>query len=96
MMKTTTVKWVAAAAAVVVSSTAAAQQQPPDFSKIIPGHGPITDRPGLIATRDLILAVRDKIAVLVAQRKTLEEVIAAKPTADFDAQVPQRVQSSER
>jgi cyclase len=65
-------------------------------TKIIPGHGPITDRSGLIAARDLILAVRDKIATLVAQGKTLEEVIAAKPTADFDAQVPQGAQSSER
>jgi cyclase len=65
-------------------------------TKIIPGHGPITDRNGLIAARDLILAVRDKIAALVAQGKTLEEVIASKPTADFDAQVPQGAQSSER
>jgi cyclase len=65
-------------------------------TKIIPGHGPITDRSGLIAARDLILAVRDKIAALVAQGKTLEEVIAAKTTADFDAQVPQGAQSSER
>jgi cyclase len=65
-------------------------------TKIIPGHGPITDRNGLIAARDLILAVRDKVAALVAQGKTLEEVIAAKPTAEFDAQVPQAAQSSER
>ena len=65
-------------------------------TKIIPGHGPITDRNGLIASRDLILAVRDKVAVLVSQGKTLEEVIAAKPTADFDGQVSQGAQSSER
>jgi cyclase len=65
-------------------------------TKIIPGHGPITDRNGLIATRDLILAVRDKVAALIAQGKTLDEVIAAKPTADFDAQVPQGAQSAER
>ena len=65
-------------------------------TKIIPGHGPITDRNGLIAARDLILAVRDKVAALVAQGKSLEEVIAAKPTAEFDAQVPQAAQSSER
>jgi cyclase len=65
-------------------------------TKIIPGHGPITDRNGLIASRDMILAVRDKVAVLVSQGKTLEEVIAAKPTADFDGQVSQGAQSSER
>jgi cyclase len=33
-------------------------------TKVIPGHGPITDRNSLIATRDLILAVRDKVAAL--------------------------------
>ena len=65
-------------------------------TKIIPGHGPITDRNGLIAARDLIMAVRDKVAALVSQGKTLEEVIAAKPTADFDGQVAQGAQSSER
>jgi cyclase len=65
-------------------------------TKIIPGHGPITDRNSLIATRDLILAVRDKVAALIGQDKTLDEVIAAKPTADFDAQVPQGAQSADR
>jgi len=57
-------------------------------TKIIPGHGAISDRNGLIAQRDLILAVRDKVAALAAQGKTLEEVIAAKPTAEFDASIP--------
>jgi cyclase len=62
---------------------------------ILEGLG-ATDRNSLIATRDLILAVRDKVAALIAQGKTLEEVIAAKPTEDFDAQVPQGAQSAER
>ena len=65
-------------------------------TKVIPGHGPVTDRNALVAQRDLILAVRDKVAALVAQNKTLEEVIAAKPTADFDAQVPLGPQTAER
>jgi len=65
-------------------------------TKIIPGHGPITDRAALIAHRDLLLAVRDKVAPLVAQGKTVEEVIAAKPTAEWDARVPQGAQNLER
>jgi len=65
-------------------------------TKIIPGHGPVTDRNGLIAARDLILAVRDKVAILAAQGKTLDEVIASRPTAEFDAGVPQAAQTSER
>lgn len=43
-----------------------------------------------------ILTVRDKVAPLVAQGKTLEEVLASKPTAQFDAQVPNAAQSAER
>jgi glyoxylase-like metal-dependent hydrolase (beta-lactamase superfamily II) len=65
-------------------------------TRIIPGHGPVTDRNGLIAARDLILAAREKIAALIAQGKSVDEVIAAKPTAELDAQVPQAAQSSER
>jgi cyclase len=57
-------------------------------TKVVPGHGAITDRNGLMAHRDMIIAIRDKIAPMVSQGKTLEDVIAAKPTADFDAKVP--------
>ena len=64
-------------------------------TKIIPGHGPITDRSGVIAERDMILVLREKMTALIAQGKTLEEVIAAKPTAGFDAQVPQGAQSAD-
>ena len=34
-----------------------------------------------------MMAVRDKVAALVRQNKTQEEVVAAKPTAEFDAKV---------
>jgi len=57
-------------------------------TKVVPGHGAITDRSGLIAHRDMIIAIRDKIAPMVSQGKTLQEVIAAKPTADYDSKVP--------
>jgi len=57
-------------------------------TKVVPGHGAITDRNGLIAHRDMIIAIRDKIAPMVSQGKTLPEVVAAKPTADYDAKVP--------
>jgi glyoxylase-like metal-dependent hydrolase (beta-lactamase superfamily II) len=65
-------------------------------TKIIPGHGAIADRAALIAQRDLVLAVRDRVAALVSQGKSLEQVIAAKPTASFDAQVPQSAQTTGR
>ena len=40
-------------------------------TKVVPGHGAITDRNGLIAHRDMIIAIRDKIAPMVSQGKTL-------------------------
>ncbi len=52
---------------------------------IIPGHGPVGDRNALIAFRDMLVSVRGRVAALKAQGKSLEEVQAAHPTADFDA-----------
>src|SRR5438270_9005631 len=54
-------------------------------TKIIPGHGPTVDRNAVTMHRDMLLAVRDKVAMLVSQGKSQDEVLAAKPTADFDA-----------
>jgi glyoxylase-like metal-dependent hydrolase (beta-lactamase superfamily II) len=65
-------------------------------TKIIPGHGPTVDRAGLTAHRDMILAIRDRVAKLVQQGKTLEEVQAAHPTSDYDSRIPQAQQTSER
>ncbi|MBV8845166.1 MAG: MBL fold metallo-hydrolase [Bryobacterales bacterium] len=65
-------------------------------TKIVPGHGDIVDRAAVAAHRDMILAIRDKIAPLAAQGKSLQEVIAAKPTAEFDAKVPNSNTTSER
>lgn len=65
-------------------------------TRIVPGHGPITDRQALIAQRELIIAVRDRVAPLVAQGRSLEEVTAAHPTAEFDSRIPQAQQTAER
>jgi glyoxylase-like metal-dependent hydrolase (beta-lactamase superfamily II) len=56
-------------------------------TRIIPGHGPLVDRNAVLAQRDLILAVRGKVQKLIEQGKTLDEAIAAHPTAEFDARV---------
>lgn len=56
-------------------------------TKIIPGHGPLVDRNAVLAQRDLIVAVRSKVAKLVEQGKTQDEILAAHPTAEFDAHV---------
>ena len=56
-------------------------------TKIIPGHGATVSKAEVAAHRDMIVALRDKVAPLVRQNKTQEEVVAAKLTADWDAKV---------
>jgi glyoxylase-like metal-dependent hydrolase (beta-lactamase superfamily II) len=52
-------------------------------TKIIPGHGPTVDRSAVMAHRDIILGARDRVAKLIEQGKSQDEVLAAKPTADL-------------
>lgn len=52
---------------------------------VIPGHGPIATRSDLSVYRDLLASTRDKIATLKKQGKSLDEIIAEKPTAAYDA-----------
>ena len=54
-------------------------------TKIIPGHGPLGDRVALQAFRTMMTTVRDRIKQAIAAGRTLDQVKAAKPTADFDA-----------
>lgn len=56
-----------------------------DHTIIIPGHGPVGTRAQLLEFRDMLAGVRAKVATLKAQGMTLEQVIAAHPTADYDA-----------
>ncbi|THD51227.1 MAG: MBL fold metallo-hydrolase [Phenylobacterium sp.] len=51
---------------------------------IVPGHGPLGDRASQTAFRDMLVAIRGKVAALKAQGKTLAQVQAAKPTAAYD------------
>jgi glyoxylase-like metal-dependent hydrolase (beta-lactamase superfamily II) len=56
-----------------------------DKTIVIPGHGPIGNESQLIEFRDMLVAIREKIAMLKKQGKSRDEVVAAKPTADYDA-----------
>ncbi len=51
---------------------------------VIPGHGPIATYETLQAYIAMLDLMRWRIGAMVADGKTLEEVVAAKPTADFD------------
>jgi glyoxylase-like metal-dependent hydrolase (beta-lactamase superfamily II) len=52
---------------------------------VIPGHGPVATRSDLSVYRDLLVSTRDKVATLKKQGKSLDEIIAEKPTAAYDA-----------
>ena len=54
-------------------------------TKIIPGHGALASRDDLVRYRDMLVEVRRRLTRLAARRLTVEQVVAAKPLADFDA-----------
>lgn len=55
-------------------------------TRIIPGHGPLSDKAGLQAYRDMLAGVLARIEPLVREGRKVEEIVAARPTAEFDAQ----------
>jgi glyoxylase-like metal-dependent hydrolase (beta-lactamase superfamily II) len=55
-----------------------------DKTIVVPGHGPVSGRAQLIEYRDMLVGIRDNVAALKKQGKSLGEVIAAKPTAAYD------------
>jgi cyclase len=65
-------------------------------TKIVPGHGPVVDKTVVASNRDMILTIRDRVSALIAQGKSQEDVIAAKPLADLDAKVQQAGTTGDR
>jgi glyoxylase-like metal-dependent hydrolase (beta-lactamase superfamily II) len=53
---------------------------------VIPGHGAVGGKADLILFRDVMVELREKVAKLKKQGRTLAEVIAAKPGARTDAE----------
>jgi cyclase len=60
--------------------------QTDEQTKIVPGHGPVATRSDLQNYRDMLVQVRQRIKVLVAAGKTIDEAVAAAPTKDFDSE----------
>jgi glyoxylase-like metal-dependent hydrolase (beta-lactamase superfamily II) len=57
-----------------------------DRTIIIPGHGgPASNRSELLGYREMLGAAREKVAALKQGGRSVAEVLAAKPTAQFDA-----------
>jgi cyclase len=54
-------------------------------SRIVPGHGPLADKAALMEYRTMLVTARDRMAKLVKEGKSEDDVAAAKPFADLDA-----------
>jgi glyoxylase-like metal-dependent hydrolase (beta-lactamase superfamily II) len=54
-------------------------------TKIIPGHGQVTDKKQLESWHKMLVTVRDRVKKAIAAGKSLADVQAMKPTAEFDA-----------
>jgi glyoxylase-like metal-dependent hydrolase (beta-lactamase superfamily II) len=55
-----------------------------DRTILIRGHGPLGNKEQLQAYHDMLVVVRDRVAKLVKAGKTQDDVIAARPTKDFE------------
>jgi glyoxylase-like metal-dependent hydrolase (beta-lactamase superfamily II) len=56
-----------------------------DKTIVIPGHGPIGGKKELTEYRDVLVTIRDRVAALKNQGKSLDEIVATKPAAAYDA-----------
>jgi glyoxylase-like metal-dependent hydrolase (beta-lactamase superfamily II) len=55
-----------------------------DNTKIIRGHGPLGNKAELQAFHDMLVVIRDRVAKLVKAGKSQDEVVAARPTKEFE------------
>ena len=53
---------------------------------IVPGHGRLSDEADVVEFRDMVVIVRDRVQDMIRKKMTLEQIKAAKPTRDYDAE----------
>ena len=56
-----------------------------DKTIVIPGHGPVGSKADMTEYRNMLTAIRDRVATLKAEGKSLDGIVSAKPTAAYDA-----------
>ena len=55
-----------------------------DATKVIPGHGPLSNRAELRVYRDMLATISARIKKMLAEGKKIEEITASNVSADFD------------
>jgi len=56
-----------------------------EATRIVPGHGPLSNRAELLRYRDMLVAVRDAVKAGIGRGLGQEEIVASQPSAAFDA-----------
>jgi len=57
-------------------------------TKIIPGHGPLSDRARVKAYHDMLVVMRDRMRKEIAAKHTVDQVLASNITAEYDKDWP--------
>ena len=52
----------------------------------MPGHGYLSDEHEVLEYRDMVVIVRDRVQAMINAGATLQQVKAARVTADYDTQ----------
>jgi len=55
-------------------------------TRIMPGHGPVAGRDDVRHYQNMLKTVRDRVARAIAEGQSLDDLIAAEPLADLDAE----------
>ena len=58
-----------------------------DKTKVVPGHGPLTNKAQIVEYRKMLVAARDRVAKLIAKGMNEDEVVAMRPMSDYDAKL---------
>ena len=78
----------------MIAATDAELKLANDETKIVPGHGALANKAMVVQYRAMLIAARDRMEKLVKAGKTEDDVVAAKPFADYDAKLGATPQQS--
>lgn len=56
-----------------------------DGTRLIPGHGPLATKADLRQYREMLATISGRIKAQLREGKTLQDIVASKPSAEFDA-----------
>lgn len=55
-----------------------------EATQVIPGHGTMSNKKDLMVWRDMVSTIRSRIEMQIKEGKSLDEILASKPTEEFD------------